>query len=61
MLKTESSNRHIIVDDYLLGELRYWKNQQVVNEKQFGDSYVYVYREDGVLSIGSRKFPCNTV
>lgn len=45
-LKTESSNRYILIDDYLLGELWRWQNQQAVNEKQFGDSYVYVYREE---------------
>ncbi len=45
-LKNESSKRYILIDDYLLGELRRWQNQQAENEKQFGDSYVYVYRED---------------
>ena len=44
---TESSSRYILVDDYLLGELTCWQNQQAVNEEQFGNSYVYVYREDG--------------
>ncbi len=46
MLKTDSSKRYVIVDDYLLSELRRWQNQQAENEKQFGDSYVYVYREE---------------
>ena len=46
-LKTESSNRYIIVDDFLLGELRRWQSRQIENEKQFGDSYVYIYREVG--------------
>lgn len=45
-LKNESSKRYILIDDYLLGELRRWQNQQAENEKQFGDGYVYVYRED---------------
>lgn len=45
-LKTESSNRYIIVDDYLLGELKRWQARQVENEKQCGNSYVYIYRED---------------
>ncbi len=45
-LKTESSKRYIIVDDYLLGELKRWQARQTENEKQLGDSYVYVYRED---------------
>ena len=44
--KSKSSERYILIDDYLLGELRRWQNQQTENEKQFGDSYVYVYRED---------------
>ena len=45
-LKTKSSERYILVDDYLLGELRRWQNQQAENEKKFGDGYVYIYRED---------------
>ena len=45
-LKTESSKRSILIDDYLLGELAHWQNQQAEKEKQFGDSYVYVYREE---------------
>ena len=45
-LKTESSKRYVIVDDYLLGELRHWQDQQAENEKQFSDSYVYVYHEE---------------
>ena len=32
-LKNESSNRYILIDDYLLGELRRWQNQQAENEK----------------------------
>ena len=43
-LKTASSNRYILIDDYLLGELKRWQARQVENEKQFGDSYVYIYR-----------------
>ena len=45
-LKTESSKRYVIINDYLLGELHRWQNQQAENEKQLGDSYVYVYREN---------------
>ena len=45
-LKTKSSKRYILIDDYLLGELTSWRSQQNENEKQFGDSYVYIYRED---------------
>ena len=40
-LKTESSNRYVLIDNFLLGELRRWKRQQIANEKIFGDSYVY--------------------
>ena len=43
-LKTESSNRYIIVDDFLVAELKHWKLQQSENEKSFGDSYIYIYK-----------------
>lgn len=57
-LKTESSKRYILIDDYLLGELRRWQNQQAENEKQFGDSYVYIYREpDGHIQRQSKALP----
>ena len=60
MLKTESSKRYILVDDYLLGEFRRWQNQQVENEKQFGDSYVYICREsDGHIVRQSKGLPIN--
>lgn len=42
-LKTESSNRYIVVDDFLIEQLRRWRNQQSKNEKSVGDSYVYTY------------------
>ena len=45
-LKTESSNRYVIVDDYLLRELRRWQARQLENEKRFGESYVYIYSEE---------------
>ena len=45
-LKTESSKWYILIDNYLLGELRHWQNWQAENEKKFGDNYVYIYRED---------------
>lgn len=45
-LKTKSSERYIIVNDYLLNELRRWQARQVENENIFGGSYVYIYRED---------------
>lgn len=43
-LKTEASNRYIIIDEILSGELQRWKAQQRANEQEYGDSYVYVYQ-----------------
>ena len=43
-LKTESSNRHILIDDFLTGELRRWKERQTENENSAGDSCVHIYR-----------------
>ena len=57
-LKTETSNRYIIVDDFLLGELKRWQNRQAENEKHFGDNYVCIYREsDGHIIRQSRALP----
>ncbi|MBR1806267.1 MAG: tyrosine-type recombinase/integrase [Selenomonadaceae bacterium] len=57
-LKTESSKRYIVVDDFLLGELKRWQAQQRENEQHFGDSYVYVYREaDGHIERKSKGLP----
>ena len=57
-LKTESSNRYVLVDDFLLGELRRWQLQQRENEKHFGNSYVYIYREaDGHIERKSKSLP----
>jgi len=57
-LKTESSKRYILIDDYLLGELRRWQNQQAENEKQFGGAYVYIYHEpDGHIQRQSKALP----
>lgn len=44
-LKTESSKRYILVNVFLLGELRHWQERQAENEKRLGDSYVYIYHE----------------
>ena len=44
--KTESSKRYIVADEHLLSELIRWRARQVENEKEFGDSYVCIYRED---------------
>ena len=61
-LKTKSSNCYILVSDYLLGELRRWQNQQAENEKQLGDSYVYVYREnDGHIIRQSKGLPTHNI
>ena len=42
-LKTESSERFVVIDKFLSDELRRWRDKQIENEKMFGDSYVYVY------------------
>lgn len=42
-LKTESSNRYIVIGNYLVNELRRWKAQQKENELTFGDTYIKVY------------------
>ena len=57
-LKTKSSKRFILIDDFLLAELRRWQIQQTENEKQFGDSYVYIYCEsDGYIQRQSKGLP----
>ena len=43
-LKTEASNRYIVIDDFLIAELKRWKSQQAENEKTFGNSYIYAYK-----------------
>ena len=52
-LKNKSSSHYILVDDYLLGELQRWQNQQTENEKEFGNSYVY-REEDGNIERRSK-------
>lgn len=57
-LKTESSNRYIIIDDCLIGELKRWQTQQAVNEEQCGNSYVYTYcEENGYIERRSKGLP----
>ena len=57
-LKTEASNRYVIVGDFLLSELKRWQLQQRENEKYFGNSYVYIYREaDGHIERLSKSLP----
>ena len=46
-LKTKSSNRYILVDDFLLRELERRQTQQLENERHFGDGYVYIYADAG--------------
>ena len=46
-LKTEMSNRIIVVDDYLLSQLKLWRIQQRENEKNYGEGYIYIYAESG--------------
>lgn len=58
-LKTESSKRYILIDDYLIGELRRWQAQQADFERQQGDTYIYNYREeDGHIIRQSKCLPC---
>ena len=49
--KTKSSVREIVMDKFLMNELQRWKNHQLDNEAELGESYVYVYRdkEDKVI------------
>ena len=44
-LKTESSERFVVIDKFLADELRRWRDKQLENENLVGDSYVYVYRD----------------
>ena len=60
-LKNKSSKRYILIDEYLLCELKRWQNHQSENEKEFGDSYVYIYREDdGHILKQSKGLPAPT-
>ena len=43
-LKTKTSNRYIVMDDFLLNELKRWKLQQIENEQAAGSSYIYIYK-----------------
>ncbi len=57
-LKNESSKRDILISDYLLETLRRWREQQLANEKTFGDNYVYEYDAgDGHVVFQSKRFP----
>ena len=46
-LKTEASNRYIIISDALISKLKRWRAEQFSNEAQRGDSYVCLYLEEG--------------
>ena len=57
-MKTKSSSRYIIIDDFLLGGLLRWQAQQAENETMFGDTYVYIYyRDDGHITRQSKGLP----
>lgn len=57
-LKTESSKRYILIDDFLLSELKRWQAQQAENENQLGNSYIYTYLEnDGHIVRQSKGLP----
>lgn len=43
--KTKASQRRFTIDNILAKELSAWKEQQEQNEQQYGDSYVYIYRD----------------
>ena len=55
-LKTEASNRYILIDGVLLNELRHWRERQAKNEETLGDRYVYVYREADGHMVRQSKF-----
>jgi len=57
-LKTESSKRYILIDDFLLSELKRWQVQQTENEKLFGDSYIY-RENDGHIIKQSKGLQCD--
>lgn len=57
-MKTESSKRYIVVDDYLLSELRRWRERQAENEQELGASYIQIYCEsDGSVKRQSKGLP----
>lgn len=57
-LKTESSNRYILVDDFLLGELSRWKKLLEENEVALGGNYMYIYKEsDGHIHRQPKHLP----
>lgn len=43
-LKTQSSKRHIVIDYFLVDELKRWKLRQSENEKNFGKYYIYIFK-----------------
>jgi len=57
--KTKSSVREIVMDKFLVGELQLWKKQQIENEVELAEGYVYVYKDkEGKLIRQSRGLRC---
>lgn len=57
-LKTESSKRYILIDDFLLGELSRWKNLLAANEVTLGENYIFIYKEsDGHICRRPKRMP----
>lgn len=57
-LKTESSKRYILVDDFLLGELSRWVKLLEANESLLGGNYTYIYKEaDGHIRRQPKRTP----
>ena len=58
-LKTQSSNRYVIIDGALLTELNRWREQQLSTEEQLGGKYVCTYSDgDGRIVRKSKALPC---
>ena len=55
-LKTESSNRYIIVDDFLLGELRRWQSQQFHTEARIKVCAEKIFPQQNLSSLKAAGF-----
>ncbi len=56
MLKTESNKPYVIVDEYLLGELRHWQNQQVDIVKK---TNIFSYNRKDCRHQSAKKYRCS--